>query len=377
MIIFFILCSCYYYHAEGWSIQQSITFLIVTMTTVGYGYRFPTTDRARLFTIFVICISVFALFSGVQQFVEAGFNAMKDYLHERQYKIHNEDDPTLQRVIYTCRLVFMSMLIVSSILLAGLYYSIAEDWTYITGLYFAVQTASTVGYGDLKIVKHTTHIFSGFFIIIITTFLAFAINYLAEVAREKQSIDAFEDALQLKQVTNLMELFDQRSPGSEGEVAVVYEEEFVLFMLEKLRKISRKDLELLQQHFRELDTTKSGQLTRNQMQQYQDKIRTEAGEKLVNLQDKERESLQSMIDKRGLSFIQMATTSFISSGSLSTPVEDNPMKTTRDKTVNSPKIPKVTRESASNPLNESLLSRKSASNPLNDSLLSSSIDDQM
>ena len=53
VIFFFYLFGCiYYYHAEGWEPIESMYFITVTITTVGYGDFHPTTDSSRLFTMF-------------------------------------------------------------------------------------------------------------------------------------------------------------------------------------------------------------------------------------------------------------------------------------------------------------------------------------
>ncbi len=53
-LILYIVGAFFYHSVEGWSWLESIYFMTVTFTTVGYGDIVPKTDYGRLFTIIVI-----------------------------------------------------------------------------------------------------------------------------------------------------------------------------------------------------------------------------------------------------------------------------------------------------------------------------------
>ena len=54
-----LLFGAFMYHTfEGWSFVDSLYFSAVTLTTVGYGDLYPTTDAAKLFTVFFVFIGV-------------------------------------------------------------------------------------------------------------------------------------------------------------------------------------------------------------------------------------------------------------------------------------------------------------------------------
>jgi voltage-gated potassium channel len=48
-----VLGSLLYHWLEGWSLLDSAYFMIITMTTIGYGDLSPTTWLSKLLTIFV------------------------------------------------------------------------------------------------------------------------------------------------------------------------------------------------------------------------------------------------------------------------------------------------------------------------------------
>jgi hypothetical protein len=50
-------------HYEDWGLLDSIYFITVTVSTVGYGDFYPTNDASRMFTIFYIIVGVAFIFS--------------------------------------------------------------------------------------------------------------------------------------------------------------------------------------------------------------------------------------------------------------------------------------------------------------------------
>jgi len=54
-----------YHYLEDWTWIQSLYFVVVTLTTVGYGDIHPTNDVTRLFTVFFILIGVSVAISSI------------------------------------------------------------------------------------------------------------------------------------------------------------------------------------------------------------------------------------------------------------------------------------------------------------------------
>lgn len=63
MLMYLIIGIGVYGQLEGWSAPDTVYFLIVTSTTVGYGDLCPETPAGRLFTCFYALVGIFALMS--------------------------------------------------------------------------------------------------------------------------------------------------------------------------------------------------------------------------------------------------------------------------------------------------------------------------
>ena len=57
--------TLFYMFAEGWSVIDALYFSVITLATIGYGDLTPTTDLAKLFTVFYVLIGIGLLASTV------------------------------------------------------------------------------------------------------------------------------------------------------------------------------------------------------------------------------------------------------------------------------------------------------------------------
>jgi hypothetical protein len=78
------------------------------------------------------------------------------------------------------RLKLSLSLLAIIILTAALFYRHTEGWSFINGLYFAISTASTVGYGDLTPSHQISKIFTMIYIILSTTLTLYSISLVAQ-----------------------------------------------------------------------------------------------------------------------------------------------------------------------------------------------------
>ena len=54
--------TCVYAMAEGWSLLDAAYFSVITLTTIGYGDMYPTTQFAKVFTMGYVLVGVGLVF---------------------------------------------------------------------------------------------------------------------------------------------------------------------------------------------------------------------------------------------------------------------------------------------------------------------------
>ena len=57
-IIILAIGSAFYMQVEGWDFWRAFYFCVTSLTTVGYGDLYPTSDLSRIFTTLYILIGV-------------------------------------------------------------------------------------------------------------------------------------------------------------------------------------------------------------------------------------------------------------------------------------------------------------------------------
>ena len=75
VFVFYLVCTLYYQSEEQWSVINSIYFLTMSITTVGFGDFHPTSDRSRVATIFVILVGLVFIFSIINEFATSVMEA--------------------------------------------------------------------------------------------------------------------------------------------------------------------------------------------------------------------------------------------------------------------------------------------------------------
>ena len=80
--------TIFYYFAEGWNIIDSLYFCVMTLTTIGYGDLFPTTEISKIFTILYVFLGLGLILSFINKLVTVAEDqySMKAYLHRKKRK---------------------------------------------------------------------------------------------------------------------------------------------------------------------------------------------------------------------------------------------------------------------------------------------------
>jgi len=139
---------------EGWSLSDSLYFMIVTATTVGYGDLSPATELGRIFTCAYALIGTAQISSAYTPVVERAIGlleALSDTLLPNRIDSRRESislEEINREISYPrryLRAALPSLLLLVAVALARLW----QGDGVVDALYFATVTCTTVGYGDI------------------------------------------------------------------------------------------------------------------------------------------------------------------------------------------------------------------------------------
>ncbi|RYY68458.1 two pore domain potassium channel family protein, partial [archaeon] len=142
ILFLYVVVGCAVYgELEGWNIATTLSFIVVTVTTVGYGYHTPGDDNSRLFTIFYIIFGLCFVFAMVMGFLQNQISLLsnalaKNLMQTSAEKIGADYQKNRRMVIYNL------IAIALTVLFGGVVLMYMEDWSFIQGVYFALCTSS-------------------------------------------------------------------------------------------------------------------------------------------------------------------------------------------------------------------------------------------
>lgn len=151
--LFFGMSVLFYHVREGWDVADCVLFVIITITTVGYGTIHPTSEDSRVFTIFLMITGVVAVFSTMSSFLNAGVKRLNIYLAKSVTKRLKKTELLFQQ-----RLYFSILWIVLCAFIGAVILQHSEGWSFITSLYFIVETITVRvrNFIDILLVNITT-----------------------------------------------------------------------------------------------------------------------------------------------------------------------------------------------------------------------------
>jgi Ca2+-binding EF-hand superfamily protein len=237
-----------------WTWVEGIYWAAVTCTTVGYGDYSPPSDGTKIFVIFYAFIGLgicsWAIFDtgvaaveGVQNLIvrcDASTPAAAAKLLKYKYLCN------------TC--LFMAVLATGTIFFAA-----NEDWSFIDALYWSFVTSTTVGYGDMSLTKHSSRVFSIFYVLgsnaLILACISQAIDEYKQVQHAKRREKVLAEAGDVQML--LANDMDGDAKVSEGE--------FLATFLACMELVSRSETGPVLKQFEDLDFDNSGFLNHNDL----------------------------------------------------------------------------------------------------------------
>jgi hypothetical protein len=143
--LYFIIGCLVYNHLEGWEIYETLCFSIVTMATVGYGYRHPTSEGSRLFTIFYLIFGVYMIYFLLAKELSKMFVSV---IYAVRKRASNDVEAIGLGYAHQKRWIgiLISITVVSAFISAGILKSMESNWSYIDCLYMVVQTIAVSVY---------------------------------------------------------------------------------------------------------------------------------------------------------------------------------------------------------------------------------------
>eukprot|EP00574_Skeletonema_japonicum_P008569 CAMPEP_0201724274 /NCGR_PEP_ID=MMETSP0593-20130828/8078_1 /ASSEMBLY_ACC=CAM_ASM_000672 /TAXON_ID=267983 /ORGANISM="Skeletonema japonicum, Strain CCMP2506" /LENGTH=531 /DNA_ID=CAMNT_0048215513 /DNA_START=88 /DNA_END=1683 /DNA_ORIENTATION=- len=308
---------------EEWSILDSLYFTIIMLCTIGYGDMAPSTPAGKIFTsLFALGgIVVLGLALGVvgSQLVEAEVRAAEKaqektsksieraFMHKRRgssssssgsttscssidrpdsVTAHNVDENDILEAIrlvqqsensYASKIGFCAkevakkclsticmfrkyMSSVVPIFSGALIIAYLEGWPWYDAFYYTVITATTIGLGDLTPTREFTKacavIFIPFAVAAMGYILGQCASFLVQLRREDHEKKLWACNLKLEDIHAL----DTNHEGGVNEL------EYIKFMLVAMRKVDAHLFDELHDQFKQLDVTKSGLVTKRDLQ---------------------------------------------------------------------------------------------------------------
>lgn len=255
VFVFYAVGVGYYNAVEGWSVEDCIYFLTVTISTVGYGDFGPTNDKSRVFTIFVILVGLIFIFSIINEFamwvVETASKRAEELTKGKSLDDIVNDDPYKYYKKYGYTIGTIGLMV----LLGSLFFwQNEESWTFVMALYWTICTTTTVGYGDLSLTHDSSRLFLIFYIPISVCVVAASLGALSSIEIERKAEEKRIQNLTRKLNFDMIREMDKDGDG-------VDKTEFLIAMLVQNEICDfKKDIEPWLKRFDELDADGSGKL---------------------------------------------------------------------------------------------------------------------
>ena len=141
-------------------------------------------------------------------------------------------------------------------------------WTYADAFYHCVITATTVGYGDVRIATQRGRLFAAFHMVVSVAMVSDLLSTIGTLATERAELKSRQAIIEKRTDQDLFERLMNRAkeiyPDKKHEDGIT-EYEYVVLMITELGIADWKDVSVFAKHFKSIDTDGSGKLTQEDM----------------------------------------------------------------------------------------------------------------
>lgn len=264
IVAYYIGGSLFYWKYSRFSLIQSIYFLTVSVTTVGYGDIVPHDNFSRMFTVFYVGLGIVLIVGIIYRAIMDVLNSYQARVTEVGKGVIEISNPKKRRrkilALYALHILYAGLLIGFPILLGMfvMYYTSPpeQDLDFIRSFYWAAQTCVTMGYGDITPIGDWNKLWVSCYILFGVTCVSAAI---AQIGTLHLTIRAYKrmEVLHNKQLAlSLIAQLDSQDRG-------VDKFEFLAAMLLVLEKVEPSEISEILSQFDELDVTHSGLVSTN------------------------------------------------------------------------------------------------------------------
>ena len=282
VVAYCLIGALIFTNVQGLSSIDAVYFMVVTLSTVGYGDISPATDGLKWFTVFWIFVAVIFVFPQVVTVISritAKWTKYGRYLLERLnppalIDIDGDGTPDFKLPdrawwYYSKNMVpSIAMMMTIQIIAATVFVAI-ENWTFSDAFYHCLVTATTVGYGDMSIASDSGKIWACVQILVSVALLGEIISTLDTLRDDFRQRGRRMEQLHNKMNPNLAEnliatcekLQDPRAQMGDG----VTQMQFMVSMLVESGVFDASELDGIRNIFAKANVDDEGMLSKEDL----------------------------------------------------------------------------------------------------------------
>ena len=179
-IIFFVIYIFMglgiYMSIENWSFIDTIYFIVVTTSTIGYGDLVPTSNHQRGFTVFYMFFGVIFVLPWISSLSFTFMKGVIPFIYEHTFFKRLEHFFGYIAILFV--IVFLFFVFAVSFMVSY------EDLSFVDALYWTTQTMLGIGYGDLALSGQGYRTFAVFFICCLLLLVASGVGLVQHLYNE-------------------------------------------------------------------------------------------------------------------------------------------------------------------------------------------------